>query len=166
LTSALHAFNARLLHSALCTIHSKVRNTDAAKILKAITLMLGEERIPEDLSLNASDTDSAVYDDGYLRVEHDRYYVSCGGQPIWRLSRREFLILSRLARGAGRPVTKEEIWAYVWGNAATFNPSNFRVHIANLRRKLAPFGLDIIAMVHVGYRLRKSAEWKGGDGRA
>ena len=128
--------------------------------------MLGEERIPKDLSLNTSDANSAVYDDGYLRVEHDRFYVSCGGQPIWRLSRREFLILSRLARGAGRPVTKEEIWAYVWGNAATFNASNFRVHIANLRRKLAPFGLDIVAMVHVGYRLKKSAEWKEGDERA
>ena len=39
--------------------------------MKAITLMLGEERIPKDLSLNTSDANSAVYDDGYLRVEHD-----------------------------------------------------------------------------------------------
>ncbi len=106
-----------------------------------------------------------VYDDGYLRVEHDSFYVSCGGQPLYHLSRREFLILSRLARAVGRPVTKEQIWAFVWGDAAAFNPSNFRVHIANLRRKLAPFGLDIIAMVHVGYRLERSAEWKEGDGQ-
>jgi DNA-binding response OmpR family regulator len=127
--------------------------------------MLGEERISEDLSLNASDADSAVYDDGYLRVEHDRFYASCGGRPLWRLSRREFLILSRLARGAGRPVTKEQIWAFVWGDTITFNASNFRVHIANLRRKLAPFGLDIIAMVRVGYRLERSAESKGGEGQ-
>ena len=136
------------------------------QILEGRHIDAGEERIPEDLSLNALDADSAVYDDGYLRVEHDRFYVSCGGQPLWRLSRREFLILSRLARGAGRPVTKEEIWACVWGDAAVFNSGNFRVHIANLRRKLAPFGLDIVAMVHVGYRLEKSVEWKEGDGRA
>src|SRR5215510_10234451 len=128
--------------------------------------MLGEDRIPEDRSLKASDADSAVYDDGYLRVEHDHFYASCGGQPLWRLSRREFLILSRLARGAGRPVTKEQIWSFVWGSSIAFNASNFRVHIANLRRKLAPFGLDIIAMVHVGYRLEKSAEWKEGNGQA
>jgi DNA-binding response OmpR family regulator len=133
--------------------------------MKAVTLMLGEERILEDLSLNASDADSAVYDDGYLRVEHDRFYASCGGQPLWRLSRREFLILSRLARGAGRPVTKEEIWAYVWGDAAAFNAGNFRVHIANLRRKLAPFDLDIIAMVNVGYRLARVVAQDERDGQ-
>ena len=127
--------------------------------------MLGEERIPEHPLLNASDADSAVYDDGYLRVEHDKYYVSCGGQPLWRLSRREFLILSRLARGAGRPVTKEQIWSFVWGDTTAFNASNFRVHIANLRRKLAPFGLDIVAMVRVGYRLERSAECKEGEGQ-
>ncbi len=120
--------------------------------------MLGEERTFEDRSPGASDADGDVYDDGYLRVEHGRFYASCGGRPLRRLSRREFLILSRLARGAGRPVTKEEIWSYVWGAAAVFNAGNFRVHIANLRRKLAPFGLDIVAMVNVGYRLEKSAE--------
>src|SRR5262249_43024547 len=95
------------------------------------------------------------YDDGYLRVEHESFYVSCGGRPLYHLSRREFLILSRLARGAGRPVTKEPIWAFVWGEDTAFNASTFRVHIANLRRKLAPYGLDIIAMVHVGYRLER-----------
>jgi len=138
---------------------------NASKVLKAVTLMLGEERIPEDPSLTASDAESTVYDDGYLRVEHDRFYVSCGGRPLWRLSRREFLILSRLARGAGRPVTKEQIWSFVWGDTTAFNSSNFRVHIANLRRKLVPFGLDIIAMVRVGYRLERSAEFEEGDGQ-
>jgi len=102
-----------------------------------------------------SDPGDNVYDDGYLRVEYERFYVSCGGRPLYHLSRREFLILSRLVRAAGRPVTKEEIWACVWGDAAAFNASNFRVHIANLRRKLAPFELGIIALVNVGYRLER-----------
>jgi len=128
--------------------------------------MLGEEKLQRKLSIKNSDAEDNIYDDGFLRVEHESFYVSCGGQPLYHLSRREFLILSRLARGAGRPVTKEQIWAFVWGDEATFNASNFRVHIANLRRKLAPFGLDIIAMVHVGYRLEKSAEWKEGNGQA
>ena len=128
--------------------------------------MLGEEKLQRKLSIKNSDAEDNIYDDGFLRVEHESFYVSCGGQPLYHLSRREFLILSRLARGAGRPVTKEQIWAFVWGDEATFNASNFRVHIANLRRKLAPFGLDIIAMVHVGYRLEKSAGWKEGNGRA
>lgn len=96
-----------------------------------------------------------MYDDGYLRVEHQSFYVSCGGRPLYHLSHREFLILSRLARSAGRRVTKEQIWDSVWGDTAAFNARNCRVHIANLRRKLAPFDLDIIAMVNVGYRLER-----------
>src|SRR5262245_12870627 len=128
--------------------------------------MLGEERITEDPLLNASGDRGAIYDDGYLRVEHGSFYVSCGGRPLYHLSRREFLILSRLARAKGRPVTKEQIWAFVWGNDATFNPSNFRVHIANLRRKLVPFELDIIAMVNVGYRLERVVTEEERNGQA
>lgn len=96
-----------------------------------------------------------VFDDGYLHVEHDRYYVACDGRPIFNLSRKEFLILSRLARGNSRVVTKEEIWVRAWGDAE-FNYNTFRVHIASLRRKLSSFGLDIVAVVHVGYRLVRS----------
>lgn len=61
--------------------------------------MLGEERIPEDLSLNASDADNAVYDGRYLRVERDRFYVACAGKPLYNLIRKEFSILSRRVRG-------------------------------------------------------------------
>lgn len=115
--------------------------------------MLGEERLPEDLSLNNSGTESVVYDDGYLRVEHNKFFVTCAGKPLYNLTRKEFLILSRLARAAGRPVTKQEIWGFAWKDDAEFNKNTFRVHVASLRRKLSPFGLDIVAMVHVGYRL-------------
>jgi DNA-binding response OmpR family regulator len=115
--------------------------------------ILSHKSTTDDSRMEFFDPPGNVYDDGYLRVEHDSYYVSCGGRPLYHLSRREFLILSRLVQSAGRPVSKAQIWAYVWGDAATFNDSNFRVHIANLRRKLATFGLDIVAMVNVGYRL-------------
>ena len=50
-----------------------------------------------------------VYDDGFLRVEHKNYYVSCAGQSI-KLPRTEFLIFSRLARSPERIVTAEELW--------------------------------------------------------
>ena len=118
-------------------------------------MILSHESVTNYPGPEFSDPGDNVYDDGYLRVEYERFYVSCGGRPLYHLSRREFLILSRLVRAAGRPVTKEEIWACVWGDAAAFNASNFRVHIANLRRKLAPFELGIIALVNVGYRLER-----------
>jgi DNA-binding response OmpR family regulator len=129
--------------------------------------MLGEERILEDLSLNASGDEGAIYDDGYLRVEHDKFYVACAGKPLYNLTRKEFLILSRLVRAVGRPVTKQEIWGFAWKGDAEFNRDTLRVHIASLRRKLSPFGLDVVAVVHVGYRLmslaRRTDERTEGD---
>jgi DNA-binding response OmpR family regulator len=93
-----------------------------------------------------------VYDDGYLRVEHDNYYVACGGQTI-QLPRKEFLIISRLARNIERIVASEEIWQHAWGDKAPFNAESLHVHIYRLRRRLAPYGLHIETMVNVGYRL-------------
>src|SRR5262245_11403521 len=113
-----------------------------------------------------SSNESDVYDDGYLRVEHNRFYVTCASRPLYHLTRKEFLILSRLVRDAGRPVTKEEVWNHAWGRNAAFNYNTFRVQIASLRRKLSPFELDIIAVVHVGYRLAKSAGLKKGEAQA
>lgn len=112
--------------------------------------------------VNQSDTSSApssapkeeeVYDDGYLHVEHQRFYVTFAGRPLYDLTRKEFFILSRLARQFGRAVHAEEVWQAAWGDGVTANLRTLRVHVATLRRKLAPFGLDVPAVVHTGYRL-------------
>ncbi len=94
----------------------------------------------------------AVYDDGYLRIEHDNYYVSCGGQPI-TLARTEFLILSRLARTPGRIVGNAELWEYIWGTDKPVNAESIHVYIYRLRHKFANCRLSIETMVNVGYRL-------------
>ncbi len=95
---------------------------------------------------------ASVYDDGYLRVEHENYYVSCGGQPF-NLPRTEFLILSRLVRTPGRIVTTSELWEYVWGSAKPVNAESVHVYIYRLRNKFANCRLSIDTMVNVGYRL-------------
>jgi two-component system response regulator QseB len=94
----------------------------------------------------------AVYDDGYLRVEHDNYYVSCAGQTV-NLPRTEFLILSRLARTPGRIVSNAELWEYVWGTGKPVNAESLHVYIYRLRNKFANCRLSIETMVNVGYRL-------------
>ena len=101
------------------------------------------------------------YDDGHLRVEHDNYYVSLGGRHL-RLPRKEFLILSRLARNPERIVPSEDIWQHAWGGRAPFNSESLHVHIYRLRQRLADFGLRIETMVGVGYRLIPSAREQGG----
>jgi two-component system response regulator TctD len=98
-----------------------------------------------------------VYDDGRLRVEHDNYYVACGGQPL-RFRRAEFLLLSRLARNAGRVVRAEELWRHARGGGKPYNAESLHVHVYRLRGKLAPFGVRIETMVNVGYRLVPVAE--------
>ena len=99
----------------------------------------------------ANEQGKEVYDDGYLRVEHDNYYVACGGKRI-SLPLKEFLIFSRLARSADRVVASEEIWRSGWGDSP-FNSLSLRVHIHRLRRTFQPFGLRIESMVGVGYCL-------------
>ncbi len=93
-----------------------------------------------------------IYDDGFLRVEHSNYFVSCGGQSL-KLPRSEFLIISRMARTPERIVPSEELWQEAWGISKPFNPVSLHVYMYRLRRKLAPYGLNIETMVNVGYRL-------------
>ena len=93
-----------------------------------------------------------VYDDGYLRIEHNSYYLACGGEPI-RLPRAEFLIVSRLTRSPERIVSAEELWQYAWGNDKPLNTESLHVYIYRLRIKLAKYNLRIETMVNVGYRL-------------
>lgn len=93
-----------------------------------------------------------VYDDGYLRVEHKNYYVSCAGHSL-RLPRTEFLIISRLARSPERIVPVEELWEYAWGSEKPLNTESLHVYIYRLRHKLDPYSLSIETMVNVGYRL-------------
>jgi two-component system response regulator VanR len=99
-------------------------------------------------------TENEVYDDGYLRVEYDHFYVTCRGVPIYSISRKEFLILACLLRANGRPVPHHEVWQYVWGEAEEFKDQVLRVHITNLRRKLTPYGIEIASMIGVGYYLQ------------
>ena len=103
---------------------------------------------------SAFGAEAEVYDDGHLRIEHDNYYVACDGHLL-RLSRKEFLIISRLARNVERIVSAEDIWRHAWGVQAAFNARSLHVHIYRLRRHLAPFGLHIDTMVSVGYRLSR-----------
>jgi DNA-binding response OmpR family regulator len=103
---------------------------------------------------NPSHIAGETYDDGYLRVEHDNYYLAFDGRSVL-LPRKEFLLLSCLARTPGRVVPAGEIWRAVWGDIPV-NAESLHVHIYRLRRKLSPFGLQLETMVNVGYRLLPS----------
>jgi DNA-binding response OmpR family regulator len=101
---------------------------------------------------NLTQPSDDIYDDGYLRVEHNNYYVACAGDAV-RLPRAEFLIISRLARSADRIVPAEELWKSAWGSDKPLNSESLHVYIYRLRNKLLPYKLSIDTMINVGYRL-------------
>lgn len=101
-----------------------------------------------------------VYDDGYLRVEHDNYYVSCGGKYI-KLFPKEFLILSRLAQTPGEVVTLRALWEYVWEEGLPFNAITLRTNVYHLRQKISPYEVEIEGIVNVGYRLHSDTPAEG-----
>lgn len=99
-------------------------------------------------------TEDEVYDDGYLRVEYNNYYVACRNVPMYSLSRKEFFVLTAILRGNGRPVRYQDIWCAVWGETDECKDEVLRAHITNLRRKLTPYGIEITSMIGVGYYLQ------------
>jgi DNA-binding response OmpR family regulator len=114
-------------------------------------MSVGEMQI-EGITNRAQKEEGDVYDDGYLRVEHNNYYIACDGKSL-KLARTEFLIISRLVRSAGRIVTAEDLWQHAWDSTKPLNSESLHVYIYRLRTKLAPFRLQIDTMVNVGYRL-------------
>ena len=109
-----------------------------------------ETSLPDRLVQDTSSDD--VYDDGYLRVEHQNYYLACAGQSI-NLRRTEFLLISRLVRSIERVVRAEDLWRTAWGNKKPLNSESLHVYIYRLRNKLLPYNLQIETLVNVGYRL-------------
>ena len=75
-----------------------------------------------------------VYDDGYLRVEHNAYYVSCSGTPI-KLPRTEFLIFSRLVRSAGENRRRRRALAVCLGQREASECGKFaRLHLSTTQQ--------------------------------
>ena len=128
--------------SVACSIKQDHMSTSTAE--SALPTHVIQDR-PED----------EVYDDGYLRVEHESFYLACGGEPLY-LPRVEFLLMSRLARSMNRVVRSDELWRAAWENSKPLNSASLHVYIHRLRTKLAPHRLQIDTVINVGYRLLKS----------
>ena len=93
--------------------------------------------------------------------------IDLGARRVWRaqaeieLTRKEFDLLTRLARDAGRVVTRESLMADVWDMNWFGSTKTLDVHIAWLRRKLGddPAAPEYIHTVRgVGFRLAADRE--------
>jgi DNA-binding response OmpR family regulator len=95
-----------------------------------------------------------------LAIDLDARRVWRGGDEL-ELTRKEFDLLARLARDAGRVVSRETLMADVWDENWFGSTKTLDVHVSGLRRKLGdePGGAEgLIQTVRgVGFRLAGEA---------
>ena len=97
---------------------------------------------------------------GPLVIEPARRTASLDAEPL-ELSRKEFDVLSLLAREAGRVVTRERLLEEVWDTNWFGSTKTLDVHVSSLRRKLGddPAEPRFIHTVRgVGFRLAAEEE--------
>ena len=100
-----------------------------------------------------------VFDNGVLRIDPSTFSVTYLGRDV-RLTRKEFALLTELARNAGRVMTREVLLDRVWSMSYYGDSRTLDVHIRRLRQKLGDADL-IETVTGIGYRLvdsRKQTE--------
>src|SRR5262245_10811792 len=95
--------------------------------------------------------DRPAFDNGLLRIEPSTFRVSYQGRDV-RMTRKEFALLSELARNQGRVLTRETLLDRVWGMNYFGDSRTLDVHIRRLRQKLGDASL-IETVTGIGYRL-------------
>ena len=92
-----------------------------------------------------------VYTNGTLEIDLATFSVTCSGREV-RLTRKEFALLSELARNKGRVMKRETLLDQVWGLTYYGDSRTLDVHIRRLRQKLGDAAL-IETITGIGYRL-------------
>jgi len=105
------------------------------------------------------DTDRPIYDNGELSIDPATFSVRFKGKEV-RLTRKEFALLSELARNQGRVMTRETLLDRVWSLSYYGDSRTLDVHIRRLRQKLGDASL-IETVTGIGYRLLDSRKSSG-----
>ena len=92
-----------------------------------------------------------MFDDGSLRIDPATFSVSYEERDV-RMTRKEFALLSELARNQGRVLTREVLLDRVWGVTYYGDSRTLDVHIRRLRQKLGDPAI-IETVTGIGYRL-------------
>ena len=91
-----------------------------------------------------------------LALDRDTHDLSAGGRTV-HLTPTEYRLVSYLMERPGEVVAGDELLERVWGfHPGTGSAAVVRVHVGNLRRKMAQIGAGRLleTLPHRGYRLR------------
>jgi len=108
----------------------------------------------------ADDEAEELYDDGRLAIDFADVRATCSGANV-KLTNKEFLLLSALARKRGRVLTRQQLLDQIWGYSYYGDARTLDVHIRRLRQKLGACGDCIETVVGVGYRFIGSSAESG-----
>lgn len=97
-----------------------------------------------------------IYDNGVLVIDPSTFSVRCHNRDV-QLTRKEFALLSELARNQGRVMTREVLLDRVWGLTYYGDSRTLDVHIRRLRQKLDDPSL-IETVTGIGYRLANASK--------
>lgn len=99
----------------------------------------------------SDDAQTQRYEDERLSIDFEDMRVTCSGQEV-KLTRKEFALLTNLAKNAGRVATRQNLLDNVWGYSYFGDTRTLDVHIRRLRQKLGDCGNCIETVVGIGYR--------------
>lgn len=97
---------------------------------------------------------------GELEVDVAHRRVTRDGQEL-KLTRREFDLLSVLARHAGKVVTHKQLLHAAWGPAHEQDTQYLRTYVGQLRQKIEPDPSDpsvVLTEPGIGYRLAEPSD--------
>lgn len=87
------------------------------------------------LRLRPEEEQSAVFDDGQLKIDLARRQITRNGDSV-TLTRKEWSLLNLLLRHAGRVVTQPQLLRELWGPTHEEDTHYLRILVAKLRTKL------------------------------
>jgi DNA-binding response OmpR family regulator len=103
------------------------------------------------------ETSVSRYEDSRLQIDFAEMRVFCDGESV-KLTRKEFALLSALAKAAGRVSTRQQLLDNVWGYQYFGDTRTLDVHIRRLRQKLGACGDSVETVIGVGYRFKGKSE--------
>lgn len=120
--------------------------------------LLARLRVMLRLRPESLESNNAVYDDGYLRVDLVARVILVEGREV-QFTRKEFSLFELLIRNAGKTLTQPQLLKAVWGATHTEDTHYLRIAVSKIRSKLGDDPLDpryIVTETGVGLRFRPS----------
>lgn len=97
-----------------------------------------------------SSDDSNVVAFQEMRIDLKKKTITIAGDNV-NLTRKEFEILSLLAKNRGQYISREEILKRIWKDDVIVTERNVDVNIARLRKKIGDYGSNIKGKSGYGY---------------